>query len=98
MSGCFFAFTGKTAARNALPECFAKDDAGVWQVSGGAMLRSTKGVWLVDPVMSDPDPETGEQTVITEGERSKPYVLLLPEDPGKAQSACIVPAGDQGFA
>lgn len=55
-------------------------------------------VWLTAPVMSEPDPETGEQAIITEGEQSGPVVLLRAEPVAALADHNIHPEGHGGFA
>lgn len=55
-------------------------------------------VWLTQPVLSDPDLETGEQTVVTPGVQSDPVVLLRPTPLVALADHKIEPAGHGGFA
>ena len=97
-NGYFFAYASGAGARSSRPDWFVQDpETEEWHLVGQRVLVSTNGLWLVAPVMSDPDPDTGEQTVITPGERSADYVILSPEDDGSA-SKKIEPVGHQGFA
>jgi hypothetical protein len=60
--------------------------------------RTPGPVWLTAPVMSEPDPETGEQTVVTPGVQSEPVVLLRPTPLVALADHEIEPAGHGGFA
>jgi hypothetical protein len=96
MSGHIYAFDSLADAGQELPHLFGVDDADEPVVTGGAMLYSSRGVWLVAPVMSEPD-EDGNQTITTPGTRSALVVILSPNDeelPGFE----INPPGVQGFA
>jgi hypothetical protein len=55
-------------------------------------------VWLTQPVLSEPDPETGEQTVVTPGVQSDPVVLLRPTPLVALADHEIEPEGHGGFA
>ena len=55
-------------------------------------------VWLTQPVLSEPDPETGEQTVVTPGVQSDPVVLLRPTPLVALEALRINPEGHGGFA
>ena len=96
MSGYFYAYASQATARAAKPDWFDQDDDGEWYLVGERVCVSTKGVWLVDPVMSEPD-ENGDQTILTPGERSADYVILSPEQDG-SEAKLITPASHQGFA
>lgn len=97
MSGTFYAFTTKAIARTKLPDYFAQDEGGAWQVSNQAVLYSQRGVWITAPVMSEPD-ENGDQTILEAGVRSKDFVVLVPDEVESASSYKVTPAGAQGFA
>lgn len=96
MSGYFYAYASQATARAAKPDWFAEDENGEWRLVDQRVCVSTKGVWLVNPVMSEPD-ENGEQTIVTPGERSADYVILSPEQDG-SEAKRITPASHQGFA
>ena len=51
MSGYFYAYASQVTARAAKPDWFAQDEDGEWHLVGERVCVSTKGVWLVDPVM-----------------------------------------------
>jgi hypothetical protein len=55
-------------------------------------------VWLTQPVLSEPDPETGEQTVVTPGVQSDPVVLLRSSPLVDLEALRINPEGHGGFA
>jgi hypothetical protein len=97
MAGAFYAFTTKTIARGKLPDYFEQDEDDIWQVASQAMLYSERGVWITAPVMSEPD-ESGDQTILEAGVRSKDFVVLVPDEVESALSYQITPAGAQGFA
>lgn len=97
MSGYFYAYASQATARAAKPDWFAQDDeSGDWHLIGERVCVSNRGLWLVNPVMSEPD-ENGEQTIVTPGERSADYVILSPEQDG-SEAKRIEPASHQGFA
>ena len=92
MSGYIYAFADAATCGQELPEIW--DGA---ELTAGAVLRSERGVWLTQPVLSDPDPETGEQTITTPGTRSEPFVILSPAEYPDAADFLISPEGEQGF-
>ena len=92
MTGYFYAFEDAATCGQELPDVWNGDE-----LTAGAFLRSERGVWLTQPVMSDPDPETGEQTIATPGTRSAPFVVLLPVEYPDAAAYRITPEGEQGF-
>lgn len=96
MSGYFYAFEDKDAARAAIPEIFTEDD-GEWSLRDDVNRYSTRGVWTLAPEMSELD-ENGEQTVVTPGERSANYVILTAHECGDCEQYLINPPGVQGFA
>lgn len=96
MSGYFYAYASQATARAAKPDWFSEDENGDWHLIDQRVCVSTKGVWLVNPVMSEPD-ENGEQTIVEPGERSADYVILSPEQDG-SEAKRITPASHQGFA
>jgi len=97
MSGYFYAFEDEDTARESLPNHFSQDVGGDWYVNEQAILYTTRGVWLVYPIMSDPD-DNGEQTVTTPGTRSESYVILTPFEGEDCEANLINPPGVQGFA
>lgn len=75
------------------------EDAESGAISAALGWTQTPGpVWLVEPVMSEPDPETGEQSVITPGEQSGPIVLLRSDPVVALADHKITPDGHGGFA
>ena len=98
MSGYIYAFEDAATCGQELPEVWTVDDDGEPVLTAGVVLRSERGVWLTQPVMSDPDPDTGEQTVETPGTRSAPFVILSPVEYPDAAAYRITPEGEQGFA
>ena len=96
MNGYFYAYASQATARAAKPDWFAEDENGDWYLVDQRVCVSTKGVWMVNPVMSEPD-ENGEQTIVEPGERSADYVILSPEHDG-SEAKRIEPASHQGFA
>ena len=96
MSGYFYAYASQSTARAAKPDWFEQGEDGDWQLVDQRVCVSTKGLWLVNPVMSEPD-ENGDQTIVTPGERSSDYVMLSPEQDG-SEAKEITPASHQGFA
>jgi len=96
MAGYFYAYTSEATARAAKPDWFEQDGEGGYALRSPRVVVSTRGLWLVEPVMSEPD-ENGGQTVITPGERSADFVILSPERDGTV-ARLIDPLGHQGFA
>lgn len=75
------------------------EDAESGAVNAAPGWTQTPGpVWLTAPVMSEPDPETGEQTVVTPGEQSGPIVLLSADPVAALAANEIYPEGHGGFA
>lgn len=60
--------------------------------------RTPGPCWLVANVMSEPDPETREQTVETPGVQSEPVVLLRRSPVASLADHEITPEGHGGFA
>lgn len=98
MSSYFYAAADAATLSAAFPGGFVTDEetGEVHPVSPKVCL-ATGGVWLVQPVMSEPD-ENGEQTVETGGVRSDPYVVLSPSPVAAWSDFEIAPVGVQGFA
>jgi len=96
MAGYFYAYASEATARAAKPDWFWPDEDGGYSLRRPRVVASTRGLWLVEPVLSEPD-ENGDQTVITPGERSADFVILSPERDG-TEARLIDPPGHQGFA
>lgn len=60
--------------------------------------RTPGPVWLQSPVMSEPNPETGEQAVETPGVQSEPVVLLRRGPLVDLADHLIAPEAHGGFA
>ncbi|WP_412545832.1 hypothetical protein [Maricaulis sp. MIT060901] len=98
MSSYFYAAQDAATLSAALSAAFVTDEeTGAVRPVSPKVCLSTSGVWLQEPVMSEPD-ENGEQTVETEGVRSEPYVVLSPTPIAAWAAFQIVPVGVQGFA
>lgn len=93
-NGYFYAFADQAECEQTVPGVWGQDDDGNPVLIGGCIQRPAR--WLVAPVMSEPD-ENGEQTVITPGTLSEPFVILSPVELDAADYA-INPAGEAGFA
>lgn len=98
MNGYFYAFEDAAECGQEIPEVWSVDEETGEPVLIGAVLQSTRGVWLVSPVLSEPDAETGEQTLLTPGEKSADYVILTSQEYTDAAAFRITPEGRQGFA
>jgi len=96
MAGYFYAYASEATARAARPDWFGQDGQGGYVLRAPRVVASTRGLWLVEPGLSDPD-ENGEQTIITPGERSADFVVLSPERDG-TEARLIDPPSHQGFA
>jgi hypothetical protein len=96
MSGYFYAFEDAATCGQEMPEVWTVDGDGEPVLIGGAVIRSTRGVWLSLPVMSEPD-ENGDCTLTTPGTRSAPFVVLSPVEYPDAADFLITPEGEQGF-
>lgn len=96
MAGFFYAYSSESTARAANPDWFEQDQAGEWSLRLPRVIASRTGLWLVEPVLSDPDPETGERELIDAGERSLSFVILSPDQDG-SEAKRIQPASHQGF-
>ncbi len=99
MSGYFYAFEDAAECGQEIPQVWTVDEeSGEPVLTSGAVLQSTRGVKLTPDVLSEPDPETGEQTIVTPGDMSADYVILTPEEYPDATAFRIIPHGRQGFA
>lgn len=96
MSGYFYAYASEATARAAKPDWFEQVEDGGHVLLRPRVVAATRGLWLVEPVMSELD-ENGGQTVMTPGERSADFVILSPERDG-TEARLICPPGHQGFA
>ncbi|MFW6300527.1 MAG: hypothetical protein ACOC20_06365 [Oceanicaulis sp.] len=96
MNGHFYAFADEQAALDA-GALVTDPETGETNAAPG-YTRIPGPVWLVEPVLSDPDPETGEQTVTEPGTQSDPVVVLTPQPVAALHDQKIEPAGHQGFA
>ena len=67
-------------------------------VEAQGWTRTPGPLWLTAPVMSEPDPETGEQTPETPGVPSDPVVLLRRTELVALADNRITPEGHGGFA
>ena len=94
VNGYFYAFADQAECGQAVPSIWGQDEEGDPVLIGNCVKR--RAVWLVEPVMSEPD-ENGEQTVITPSTLSEPFVILSPVELDAADYA-INPAGEAGFA
>lgn len=73
------------------------DETQTYQPASG-WTRTPGPVWLTAPVMSEPDPETGEQEVLEAGVQSEPVVLLRTGFVASLADNIINPEGHGGFA
>jgi hypothetical protein len=97
MSSYFYAFEDAATCGQEIPSVWTVGAEGEPSLTVGALLRSQRGVWLTQPVFSEPDPDTGEQTVVTPGVRSADFVILSPVEYPDAADYLINPDGEQGF-
>jgi len=93
MASHFYAFASAASARQSRPDWFEAEGDGVVRLKPERVLRSTRGVWLVEP--SAQADETSESDVI--GERSLPFVIISAQADGPP-SKKITPPGEGGFA
>jgi len=96
MAGYFYAYASEATPRAARPEWFEQDGQGGYLLRAPRVVASTRGLWLVEPGLSDPD-ENGEQTTTTHGKRSALVVILSPNDE-ELPAFEINPPDIQGFA
>lgn len=95
MKGYFYSADSAETLSAAYPAGFqTNQESGELAPVSPLTLRSTSGVWLTSPVMSEPDPETGEQSVATEGVRSDPYVVVSSRPIGLLEDYLIEPEGE----
>lgn len=94
MKGYFYSAPDVETLALAAPSRFATDpDSGNVSPTDGITVRSTTGIWLSSPVLSEPD-EEGNQTIITEGVRSDPYVIVSAEPIAALSAFEITPEGE----
>lgn len=93
MKGYFYSAPDAETLAAAAPSRFVADpDSGELSPSG-VTLRSTNGVWLSSPVLSEPD-ENGEQTVVEAGVRSDLYVIVSAAPIAALSAYKIEPEGE----
>lgn len=95
MKGYFYAADSAATVHGAMfPSGFqTNDESGQLAPISSLTLRSTSGVWLTSPVMSEPD-ENGDQTVVDAGVRSDPYVVVSSMPIGLLDAYLIQPEGE----
>ena len=94
-NGYFYAFADQAECGQVLPGIWDQLEDGEPFLIGGCIRRPAR--WLVEPVLSEPN-ENGEQTVVTPGTLSEPFVILSPVELPDASAHQIEPVGDVGFA
>lgn len=95
MKGYFYSAADAETLHAAYPSGFQLDDeSGEVEPVSPLTLRSQNGVWLTSPVMSEPDPETGEQTIVTPGVRSDNCVVVSSLPIGVLSAYLIEPEGE----
>lgn len=98
-NGYFYAAPDLATLQTISPTLFVTDDiSGVASAVSPMMIYGTNGIWLVHPVMSEADPETGDQTVLEDGVRSDPLVVLSKVAVAGWEAYAISPVGVQGYA
>lgn len=95
VNGYFYAFADQAECGQAVPSIWDQTEDGEPVLISDCVQR--RAVWLVEPVMSEPD-ENGEQTITTPGTLSEPFVILSPVELPDAADYAITPVGQAGFA
>lgn len=94
MKGYFYSADSAETLAAAYPAGFETDEtSGNLMPSNGLILRSTSGVWLSSPVLSEPD-ENGEYAVVDPGARSDAYVVISAQEIGLLGAYLIEPDGE----
>lgn len=92
-----FAYHWPTEAAAAADGALVLDAETGNYVEAAGWTRTNQG-WITAPVMSEPDPETGEQETLTPGVPTDPVVMLHPREQAALAAHRITPEGHGGFA
>ena len=94
MKGYFYSSPDAETLAGLYPAGFVIDEtSGDLMPSNGLTLRSTRGVWLSSPVLSEPD-ENGERYLVDPGVRSDEYVVISAKEIGLLSAYLIAPEGE----